>query len=367
MMGGLVVATPWPRRIHQALARQLHSLRDRLKRRGIRRRVENEAGAAIRELRSIKHRRENRPLCGILLVEHIGDIIACEPVISRLRAEHPEAILVWVTRDTYAELVKNHPLLDAVVTVPSLAPIATIVRSGVLDIVIDLHVNKKPTGIDQFVHEKEWGNPSVDSLNYLRQKSILRAFTAAAGMVPFSEPPTMHIDAATAAKVELLALPPRFIVVHATSNEASRDWSPEGWRALMRFILEESELSVVEVGIRSVIDVNHARFRSLCEQLTILETAEVIRRAEFFIGVDSAPAHMANAWRRPALLLFGEYRNERTWCPYEGEYADREAEIILRHPGPLSDLSASDAITHLRNDPHWRSAQMSVRDESLRR
>lgn len=333
-----------------------------MEQRAVRLQVESQAAAVIAELRKIKRLHGPRPLCGILLVEHIGDIIACEPVISRLRAEHPNAVLVWVTRERYTDLVKHHPLLDAVVTAPSLATIASVVRSGVLDIAIDLHVNKKPTGVGELLHEKTWGDPSVDCFNYFRQKSILRAFTTAAGLPSFREPPTIYIDAASERKVDSLSLPPGFIVVHATSNEASRDWSTEGWHRLMRFILDEAELPVVEVGLHSVLDVDHARFRSLCGQLSILETAEVIRRAEFFIGVDSAPAHMANAWHRPALLLFGEYRSERTWCPYDGEYASREDEIILRHPGPLSELSPNDVIERLRNNPRWNAARVSARN-----
>ena len=354
-----------PRRLRQAVATRIRWWREHYAQRAVARRIAREAAVAIDELRRVKQSKANRPLCGILLVEHIGDIIACEPVIGRLRTEHPDATLVWVTRPTYRDLVNKHPLLDAVITVGSLAPIATIVRSGVLDIAVDLHVNKKPTGIEGVIHEKAWGDPSVDCFNYFSQKSILRAFTAAAGLTPFRAAPTMYIDGTTTTRVDLLALPPHFIVIHATSNEASRDWSSSGWKALLRYILEDCGMPIVEVGLRPVLEYDHPNLRSLCGELSILETAEVIRRADYFIGVDSAPAHMANASRRPALLLFGEYRNVRTWCPYDGEYASRESEIILRHPGPLFELPADQVIVRLRNDPAWRAVQPSRQNASL--
>jgi heptosyltransferase-3 len=342
-------------RLRRAVAARIRWWRERRAERAVRSQIEREAATAVDELRRLKESKENRRLCGILLVEHIGDIIACEPVIRRLRAEHPDAILVWITGSRYRDLVKNHPVLDAVVTVPSLAPIAAIIRSGVLDVAVDLHVNKKPTGVEGVIHEKQWGNPSVDCFNYFDQKSILRAFTAAAGIASFREPPTMYLDAATATRVDSLSLPDRCIVIHATSNEASRDWSSTGWNALLRYILEDCDLTVVEVGLKSVLEYEHPNLLSLCGELSILETAEVIRRSQFFIGVDSAPAHMANASRRPALLLFGEYRNTRTWCPYDGGYAEREREIILRHPGPLSELPATEVISRLQNDHAWRA------------
>ena len=124
-------------------------------------------------------------------------------------------------------------------------------------------------------------------------------------------------------------------------------------------------MPIVEVGLRPALEFDHPNLRSLCGELSILETAEVIRRTDFFIGVDSAPAHMANASRRPAVLLFGEYRDERTWCPYDGEYAIRESEIILRYPGPLSELSADEVIARLRNNAAWRAAQPMRQNASV--
>ena len=348
------------RRLRQAVATRVRWWRERRAARAVREHIEREAATTIAALRRLKQAGGNRRLCGILLVEHIGDIIACEPVIGRLRADHPDAILVWITRPAYKDLLKNHPLLDGVLTVSSLAPIAAIVRSGVLDVAVDLHLNKKPTGIGDVIHEKAWGDPSVDCFNYFGQKSILRAFTAAAGLPPFREPATMYIDSTTSARVDSLSLPPRFVVIHATSNEASRDWSGAGWTSLLRYIRDECNVPVVEVGLRPALEHDGQNSRSLCGELSILETAEVIRRADYFIGVDSAPAHMANAFRRPAILLFGEYRNERTWCPYDGEYGTREDEVILRHPGPLPELAADEVISRLRNDPAWCALRHDV-------
>ena len=81
------------------------------------------------------------------------------------------------------------------------------------------------------------------------------------------------------------------------------------------------------------------------------------KQHEFFIGVDSGPAHMANAWRRPALLLFGHFAGRDTWCPYEGLYAEREADVILRHPGPLAQLGAETVIARLHDTAAWRALQ----------
>ena len=106
-------------------------------------------------------------------------------------------------------------------------------------------------------------------------------------------------------------------------------------------------MPVVEVGLIQTIQCQDARCISLCGRLSIAETAEVIRRAAFFIGIDSAGAHMANVWRIPALLLFGEYRGERAWTPYDGFFAAEPDRWILRHDGPLRGQSAENVIARL--------------------
>ena len=96
-----------------------------------------------------------------------------------------------------------------------------------------------------------------------------------------------------------------------------------------------------------------------------METAELIRRSTFFLGVDSGPAHMANAWRRPALLLFGRYRSSDTFNPFEGYYSDRAESVILRYPGTLSDQPADSVIAALEASVLWNEAHGRIRPSGL--
>jgi heptosyltransferase-3 len=120
-------------------------------------------------------------------------------------------------------------------------------------------------------------------------------------------------------------------------------------------------MPVIEVGLNPSIACEDGGFVSLCGRLSIAETAEVIRRAAFFIGVDSAGAHMANVWRIPSLLLFGHYKGQRAWTPYEGFFGEDPDRWILRHDGPLAGQSAEQVIERLD-----RIARVVDRVETLR-
>jgi ADP-heptose:LPS heptosyltransferase len=290
---------------------------------------------------------------GILLTEHIGDVIACEPVIGWAHDKAPNALVVWIIGTRYAELLQNHPRLDALFTVDSLAAIAPIIRSGVLDVAIDLHINRKPTDVPNVLHMKAWGDPSIDFDTFVREGSLLRALTKAAGIEQFSHAAHLYVPASAQAKVDSLGLPSRFVVVHPTSNDPTRDWSMDEWARLTQYIADDCRLPIVEIGLEPKIGQRPPSIVSVAGSLSIMETAEVIRRAAYFIGIDSGPAHMANALRTPSLILLGRFRGH-DWCPYEGYFRERADARLLRHKEPVAALSAGAVIERLRGDHEWR-------------
>jgi len=98
-------------------------------------------------------------------------------------------------------------------------------------------------------------------------------------------------------------------------------------------------LCVVELGLRSLLGrKDDGNYSNLCGQSGIAESAEIIRRAALFIGIDSGPAHLANAVKTPGVILMGRYWTWDYYMPYTGFYADMRNCRILRQAGPVTDL-----------------------------
>jgi ADP-heptose:LPS heptosyltransferase len=60
-------------------------------------------------------------------------------------------------------------------------------------------------------------------------------------------------------------------------------------------------------------------------QLTLIETAALIARADLFIGADSGPAHLAAAVGTPAMVLFSGTNRVEQWRPWGSHVT------VLRH------------------------------------
>jgi heptosyltransferase-3 len=48
--------------------------------------------------------------------------------------------------------------------------------------------------------------------------------------------------------------------------------------------------------------------------------AKIISGADFFLGIDSGPTHIANAFEIPGLILLGDFKNFKNHMPYSGAY-----------------------------------------------
>jgi len=286
----------------------------------------------------------------ISLTEHMGDLIACAPIARVVRAQNPEACIVWVVGERYRALVEHNPHINQILTVTCLTQWMLLARLPFIDQVIDLHLEGRYCRVCRIPLKKQRGNPAITIENYYAYGSLQTSFCLGAGLPPLQAQPQIYFPHDIASRIKHLKLPEKFIVIHTRSNEPSRDWLPERWRALVAQLLAEWQGAIVEVGISSGMRWDSelkasTRARNLCDKLSILETAEVIRRARLFIGVDSGPAHLANALNVPGVILLGSYRAFDQYMPYDGAYADPTRADLIRADGPPTSIPVEQVYT----------------------
>lgn len=278
------------------------------------------------------------PLVAIALIEHMGDIVAAEPIARYVRAMHPRAYVVWIVRPSYAEIPRSYPEIDQAICIGCLTVWMLLRKSRVFPDVFDLHISGRTCSVCEFPLLKVEGDPRISLENYFDYGNLLTVQCAVSGLPRIDDGPKIQVPKSTRQSCSALELPSRYIVLHCQSNEAVRDWDASKWTELCANVVRECKIDIVEVGLRPLLaDVRLNRYRSLCGGLSILETAHVIKGAKLFIGVDSGPAHLANAVGTPGVVLLGSYRKFSTYMPFGGYYATGGADL-LRAEGPVRNL-----------------------------
>jgi heptosyltransferase-3 len=143
---------------------------------------------------------------------------------------------------------------------------------------------------------------------------------------------TMVPDSFAEARVDALLReyglePGRFIHVHPASRWIFKCWPPErvavlcdelssrGWSIVLTSAAEAKEKALIAKLLKALGNVSSASTFDLSGQLTLTELAALTARAKLFVGVDSAPMHIAAAMGTPTVAIFGP-SGDREWGPW---------------------------------------------------
>ncbi len=117
-------------------------------------------------------------------VVHLGDIVACEPVVWHVRRNQPDAYIVWALEKTYRELADSHPEVDYTLALECVSEWIRFCKSGLFDEVIDLNIYGRTCPVCRISLRKLDGSRGVTISNYYDFSSLLAAFAAGDKVAP---------------------------------------------------------------------------------------------------------------------------------------------------------------------------------------
>ncbi|MFH1136735.1 MAG: putative lipopolysaccharide heptosyltransferase III [Pseudomonadota bacterium] len=286
-------------------------------------------------------------------LRRLGDVLLTVPVVTGLKRALPEARVSLLVNPGAEDLVRFHPDVSAVLTVPrGTGPFRQLgflrrLRQGKFDLVLELSEGDRGaflawvSGAGTRVGyrprpDKKWGRRNfythvVDAdVKALHTVEYHLAMVRALGLDPGVQPLSLYWPPVADEKVrgllaaEGLADQGSFALLHPASYNLFKTWRPDGAARVIDHLACNHGLPVVLTGsgdlverilIRDITARTRVPFLDLSGRLTLAELAALIARARLFIGVDSLPMHMAAAVGTPVLALFGPSR-DRVWGPW---------------------------------------------------
>ncbi len=177
-------------------------------------------------------------------------------------------------------------------------------------------------------------------------------------------PPGAITHAAQILAVHGIGADEEFFVVHPGSARREKYWLPARWAEVIAFCQGTLHRRCVLTGgsgdpteneylarLRSALREHGQSCVDLAGQLDLATLTAVLARAAWFLGVDSGPMHLAAAWRRPQIVLFGP-TNPFHWRPrhpgclvLQAGHGDAPVrEFAERSPGGPLDLISTRAV-----------------------
>lgn len=282
----------------------------------------------------------------VLLVRlrSIGDTVLMTPCISALKAWRADLDVDVLLEPFCAPVLASHPgVRDVVVvdrTVSDRARVAARLRRARYDLAVNL--SGGTTGaLLAWLSGARWrvgfsgyrapwlANCRVTSSHHVWKRTDVHtvehqlALVAGVGIPVASAGPTSLAASPEASsrldrKLKDLGLGSRrFAVLHVEASMEAKRWPEERFAAIARFIAERYGLRSAVIGLdrdlveRACLGTDSAALYAL----PLDETLALVERCALFVGNDSGPAHVAAAFARPAVVIFGP-SNQELWRPW---------------------------------------------------
>ncbi|MXP67939.1 putative lipopolysaccharide heptosyltransferase III [Pantoea sp. Aalb] len=325
----------------------------------------------------------------ILLIKlrHHGDILLITPTINALRQHYPQANIDVLLYKETRPILESHPAISQLLMIDRNwknescwqkicheAELVSTVRAYHYDLVINLADQWRSaviTGLSGamvrigFAFKKRdnmlwrWCHNQLVTTDKHHQLHTVEQNMSALTPLGFSiknAKTSMHFSMADRQKVksilELQQIKNSFIVVQPTSRWLFKCWDDEKFAQLIDILSNDGYTIMLTSSSEKKEMAMVAKIKSLCHsqniislagQLSLPQLAALIDFSQLFIGVDSAPMHIAAALGTPCLALFGPTKLQQWW-----PWGDNNKIIWAGHYAPLPLPDSIDTKTNQR-------------------
>ena len=290
----------------------------------------------------------------IIRFSSIGDIVLTTPVIRCLKKQVPEAEIHFLTKSAYLQILASNPYIDKIHCLEqSLPAIIEELKREYFDYIIDLHHNlrsmkvKDALGVKSFSFDKlnvrkwiltsfKWNllpdlhiveryMQTVAELGVQNDGAGLDYFIAREEYVKVEDLPTSHQAGYVG------------IVIGAALNTKKYPFYhlKKLCELLDHPIVLLGGLEDADEGER-IASFDKIKIYNSCGKFGLNESADLVRRAKLIVTNDTGLMHIAAAYKKPVISLWGNTVPEFGMYPYYGSRFLEE--YLSKHTGKPYDI-----------------------------
>lgn len=297
----------------------------------------------------------------VVKLRHHGDVLLAAPVLAALRHAAPRCEVDALVYADTAPMLAGHPALAQLHVIDrdwkrrgivgqarAEWQLLASLRARRYDLVVHLSVHRRGAWLVRLLRPhwsvaprytgRFWANsfthfyPAQSNPHRHTVESNLDSLRALGYEPPPDDKRVTLVPGADAeARVDALLsghslAPGRFIHIHPASRWLFKCWpadkfaalcdllGTQGWPIVLTAAPDPKEMAMVKeiVARRAVLSAPIVDFSG---QLSLKELAALTARAHLFVGVDSAPMHIAAAMGTPTVAIFGP-SGDREWGPW---------------------------------------------------
>ena len=282
----------------------------------------------------------------VIRLSSIGDIVLTTPVLRCIKKTYPTAIIHYATKKAYASIITSNPYIDRVIAMQDyIEEIINVAKYENYTHIIDLHHNLRTATIKRALKKipafsfhklniQKWLLTAL-KVNYMPPLHIvdrymetlqrfgvtndgqgLDYFIPTANKVTETDIPTVHLAGYIGIVIG---------AAHAT-KQLPVTMLQQLCAAINHPIMLLGGPNDAENG-KLIAAQDTVKIYNACGKFNLNESADLIRRSKFIITHDTGLMHIAAAFKKPIISIWGNTVPAFGMTPYYGHYQVQSAII----------------------------------------
>ncbi len=281
----------------------------------------------------------------------IGDIVCALPFLKKLRKEFPKSNIQVLAMQRNKGILKDNPWINKLIIFNENKAINPFYLIGILrelrnesfDIVFDLEQSHRFPAIMSYftnskirigyatnerkyfyTHQISYSQDRYEVLSFLEQLKVLNIKIDKNDTkleMPLKKEKNKFIG-----KITKLRENNKLIALAPAASRKEKKWPPNNFVDLINRLLEnKNKLNIILIGnkedkkeVSQILEkINKSylsKIYSVAGKTDLLQTAEILKYCNLFIGSDTGPLHIAAAVNIPTISFFGS-TIEKKWAP----------------------------------------------------
>jgi heptosyltransferase-3 len=292
----------------------------------------------------------------VVCTQRIGDVLLATPLARSVKSAWPETRIDFLVLPGTQGVLEGNPDVDQVLAFPQraswpekIAQLARIWRR--YDLAVAAIPSDRARIFAWAASAKTVGFTTAEEASWLKRHLLdiavpfdnLHTHTVSMGLrlaealgipaISQVQPPRVSADNWLVRLKQLnLAGITNYVVIHPNPKFRYKMWDSDKWIALISW-LRQQHLDVVLTGSGDPSEAAYVQeiaakvpegCHCLAGQLSLAETAELLKQARLFVGPDTAVTHLAAATGIPTIALFGP-SNPVKWGPWPQGWPSHES------------------------------------------
>ncbi len=285
----------------------------------------------------------------LIRLSSIGDIVLTTPLIRAVRKAYPDAVIDFIVKAQYVDLLKTNPHLSNVIAFDHTAGwkelwrLKQIIKQEQYTYLIDLHKNLRSVYLCMgsrasvvLQYKKEyWKRSLLLWLRINRFKPAAPIFKryfhalASLNIVPDQDGSEIVVPSDVLKKVRTicgrdgLRIDRPTVVLCPGAGYSTKRWMPDGFAAVGDYFCNNYQSNVIILGGESdrlecetVQNQMMSKVWNYTGAFTLMEAAALLKLSTIVITNDTGLMHIAQSQKKPVVALFGSTSQELGYFPF---------------------------------------------------